>query len=68
MILDTIKKLADELVQKAELLEEEIGEGGLEVFSQKQLAEKKADMERAFARASLYYNILDKNNYYGTSK
>ena len=57
MILDTIKKKAEELTIKAEGLQEVIGEGGTEVFSE-QLAHMRADMEQAYARASKYYKIL----------
>ena len=58
MILDTIKKKAEELTIKAEGLQEAIGEGGIEVFSEEQLAHMRADMEQAYARASKYYKIL----------
>ena len=58
MILDTIKKKAEELTIKAEGLQEAIGEGGTEVFSEEQLARMRADMEQAYSRASKYYKIL----------
>ena len=61
MILDTIKKKAEELTIKAEGLQEAIGEGGLEVFSKEQLAHMRADMEQAYATASKYYKILESN-------
>ena len=58
MILDTIKKKAEELTIKAEGLQEAIGEGGTEVFSEEQLAYMRADMEQAYSRASKYYKML----------
>ena len=59
MILDTIKKKAKELTIKAEGLQEAIGEGGIETFSEEQLTQMQSDMEQAFARASKYYKILN---------
>ena len=53
--------LIEELTIKAEGLQEAIGEGGTEVFSEEQLAHMRADMEQAYARASKYNKILKSN-------
>lgn len=53
-----MQEKADELTIKAEGLQEAIGEGGTEIFSESELCLMRAEMEIAFRKADFYYRIL----------
>lgn len=61
-IIAKIKEKADELTIKAEGLQEAIGEGGNETFSEEELFHMHAEMEQAYKKANFYNRILAKTN------
>jgi hypothetical protein len=61
-IIEEFKNKADEQTIKAEGLEEAIGEGGTETFSEEQLFNMRADMVQAYRMAKVYEGIIAEIN------
>ena len=53
-----MQKKADEQTLEAERLEEAIGEGGSETFSEEQLFHMRSQLKVAYSRVELYNKVL----------